>query len=93
MEIEERVPGITFCRRSPTVWEVALLMEITVTETTATETQAMETMVDTITTTAMEMAGDGVWATAIEEDAGTEATVAMAIGLWDGDSADGDLAR
>ena len=88
MEIEEQVPGITFCRRSPTVWEVALVMEIMV-----TETQAMGTMVDTITTTAMEMAGDGVWAAAIEEVADTEATAATVIGHWDGDSADGALAR
>jgi hypothetical protein len=88
MGIEERVPGITFSLPWLMVWVVASVMEIMVTETTA-----METTVDTTTTTAMEMAGVGGWATGIEEDADTEATAAMVIGLWDGDLADGALAR
>lgn len=52
-----------------------------------------ETMVDTITTTAMEMAGVGDWAAAIEEGADTEATAVTVIGHWAGDLADGDLAH
>ena len=88
MGIEERVPGITSSQPWLMVWVVASVMEIM-----ASETTAMETTVDTTTTTATGMAGVGGLVTGIVEDADTEATAAMVIGLWDGDLADGALAR
>jgi hypothetical protein len=62
-------------------------------EIQATGTTGTEIMVATITTTAMEMAGVGDWAAAIEEDADTEATVAMDIDHWVGGLVAGDLAH